>query len=271
MILNYISWNPSPEIFKLGGFEVRWYGLFFALAFYFGYIIINKFFKKEGIPNKLLDNLTVYMGVGTIVGARLGHCLFYEPERYLSNPIEILKIWEGGLASHGAAIGILLALFIFAKQHKKSYLWIIDRIVIVVALSGFFIRMGNLMNSEIFGTITSVPWAFKFVQYDNAPRHPTQIYEALCYLGIFLFLLSYYYKKEGKPQHGIIFSYFLVSLFVIRFLIEFIKIEQVSFERGMTLNMGQLLSIPFILFGTGLYFFLKSKQRNINTDTKPEV
>lgn len=271
MIINYITWNPSPEIFKIWSFEVRWYGLFFAMAFYFGYVIINKFFKKEGISNKLLDNLTVYMGVGTIVGARLGHCLFYEPDKYLSNPLEILKIWEGGLASHGAAIGILLALFLFVRKYKKPYLWILDRIVIVVALSGLFIRMGNLMNSEIFGVATTVPWAFKFVQYDNIPRHPTQIYEALSYLLIFLLLLRYYYKKEGNPQHGIIFSFFLISLFTVRFLVEFIKMEQVSFERGMTLNMGQLLSIPFVLFGIGLYFFVKKRPQPQETNADQKI
>lgn len=269
MILNYINWNPAPEIFKLGGFEVRWYGLLFALSFYFGYLIIARFFKKENIDVKLVDNLTVYMGIGTLLGARLGHCLFYEPEKYLANPIEMLKIWEGGLASHGAGIGILLSLFFFVRKYKRPYLWILDRIVIVVALSGFFIRIGNLMNSEIFGDATTVPWAFKFVSYDNVPRHPTQIYEALSYLVIFLLLTRFYYKKDGNPKHGIIFSIFLISLFVVRFLIEFIKMEQVGFEQDMLLNMGQLLSIPFILFGFGLLLYIKSRKQN--TPTEPDV
>jgi len=260
-MLNYIIWNVDPNIFSIpqdvpiiGGFSVRWYGLLFAMSFAVGYVIMQRIFKNENIPTKVLDELTTYMLIFTIVGARLGHCLFYEPEYYLSHPIEILKIWEGGLASHGAAIGIIIGLYLFSRKNKKPFLWIIDRIVIVVALSGFFIRTGNLMNSEIFGDVTSLPWGFIFKRYyiqayTVDPRHPTQIYEALSYLLIFLFLFRSYWKQKGKVKQGLLFGWFLVLVFGVRFLIEFIKVPQVGFEEHMILNMGQLLSIPFVILG----------------------
>lgn len=261
MILNYIVWNVDPNIFTLpqdwpliGGFSVRWYGLLFAMSFAVGYVIMQRIFKNENISNKVLDELTTYMIIFTIVGARLGHCLFYEPEYYLSHPIEILKIWEGGLASHGAAIGIITGLYFFARKNKKPFLWILDRIVIVVALSGLFIRTGNLMNSEIFGDVTSLPWGFIFkryylYEYTLDPRHPTQIYEGLSYLLIFVFLYRSYWHKKGNIKQGILFGWFLVLVFSARFFIEFIKVPQVGFEEHMVLNMGQLLSIPFVILG----------------------
>ncbi len=271
-MLQYIVWRVNPEIFSIpndiwlvGGLEIRWYGLLFALSFIVGYYIMQKIFRHEGVGDKVLDELTTYMIIFTILGARLGHCLFYEPEYYLANPIEILKIWEGGLASHGAAIGIPLGLYFFSRKNKRPFLWIMDRIVIVVALSGFFIRTGNLMNSEIFGDITSLPWGFYFVKYYDAafttdPRHPTQIYEALSYLALFIFLYRYYWKNDGHPKQGMLFGYFLAILFFVRFLIEFIKIPQVGFEEQMTLNMGQWLSIPLILIGVYLIYW--SNKRN---------
>lgn len=266
MTLNYITWDVQPEIFSTGSFSIRWYGFLFALSFVLGYVIMKKIFKKEGLSVKLLDELSTYMIIATIVGARLGHCFFYERSFYLSNPIEILYIWEGGLASHGAAVGILIALLIFSIKNKKPYFWILDRIVIVVALAGFFIRMGNLMNSEIYGIPTSVPWAFVFVNASNFheaddPRHPTQIYEALSYLLIFFFLLWSYFKKEGKPKPGFLFSMFLILVFTARFFIEFYKEPQVGFEYDMILNMGQLLSIPFVLAGILILIFYKENMQ----------
>lgn len=266
MILNYIEWTARPEIFTIGGFSIRWYGFLFALSFVLGYLIMLRIFRKENIPQKLLDELSTYMIVATIIGARLGHCLFYEPSYYLQHPLEILYVWKGGLASHGAAIGILVALLIFSKRSKKPYLWILDRIVIVVALAGFFIRMGNLMNSEIFGVPTTVPWAFIYVNASNPmetddPRHPTQIYEGLCYLLIFAFLLWHYYRKNGHPRPGFLFAMFLILVFTTRFFIEFFKEPQVNFEVGMTLNLGQLLSIPFILIGVALLIWGGKKRQ----------
>ena len=253
MLLNYINWDVNPEIVGFWGFSIRYYGLLFASSFFFGYLIMQKIFKKEGLTIELLDKLTVYMALGTVLGARIGHCLFYQPEYYLSHPWEIIKIWHGGLASHGAAIGIIVALYYFSKKNKKPYLWILDRIVIVVALSAFFIRMGNLMNSEIYGIETSLPWGFIFIRDgQTVPKHPTQIYEALSYLLIFVLLYTIYNKKGKELKQGLLFSLFLIFMFTARFLVEFIKEVQVNFEQGLSLNMGQWLSIPFILFG----FFL---------------
>lgn len=255
MLLNYINWNVDPDIVSFWGLTIRYYGVLFASAFFFGYLIMQKIFKKESLSIELLDKLTVYMAVGTVLGARLGHCLFYQPDYYLSNPWEIIKIWHGGLASHGAAIGILISIYLFSKKNKKPYLWTLDRIVIAVALAGFFIRMGNLMNSEIYGIETSLPWGFIFVRDGQTlPKHPTQIYEALSYLLIFILLYSIYRKKGVHVKQGFIFSLFLIILFSVRFFIEFIKEDQVGFEQGMQLNMGQCLSIPFILVGLFLMF-----------------
>lgn len=250
MLVNYITWNVNPEIFHIGGLSVRWYGVLFALGFYLGYLIMAQFFKKENIPVKVLDKLTTYMIIGTIIGARLGHCLFYEPAYYLSKPLEILKIWEGGLASHGAAIGIILAIYLFSRRSSVTFLWTIDRIVIAVALAGMLIRLGNLMNSEIFGKPTDLPWAFVFILDNPIPRHPSQIYEALAYLLIFLYLLWYYYRHNGNPKPGFLFGMFLILIFTSRFFIEFLKEPQVASESKYLLNLGQSLSIPFVLLGS---------------------
>jgi phosphatidylglycerol---prolipoprotein diacylglyceryl transferase len=257
MFINSVIWNVDPEIIRIGSIAIRWYGLLFALGFILGYIIVGKMFKTEHIAPKVLDTLTTYMVVGTVIGARLGHCLFYEPGYYLSNPILILKIWEGGLASHGAAIGILVALYLLSRKIKKPYLWILDRVVIVVALAGLCIRMGNLMNSEIYGTETNLPWGFIFArENETVPKHPTQIYEGLSYLFIF-FLLYFIYRKNTKNlKTGYIFGLFLILLFSVRFIIEFIKEPQVGFEASMILNMGQILSIPFIL--TGVFILIRA-------------
>ncbi len=265
MILNYITWNVNPEIFHVGSLSVRWYGLLFALGFYFGYLIMARFFRKESVPIKELDRLTTYMVVGTIVGARLGHCLFYEPAYYLEHPLEILKIWEGGLASHGAAIGIILAIYLFSRKSSQTFLWTLDRIVIVVALSGVLIRLGNLMNSEIFGKPADLPWAFVFIRDNAVPRHPTQIYEALAYLLIFIYLLKHYYRKDGHPRQGFLFGMFMILIFAARFFIEFLKEPQVSFESRYLLNLGQSLSIPFILLG--IYLVWRSKKGSLKAIT----
>jgi prolipoprotein diacylglyceryl transferase len=265
MMVLSIIWNPDPEIFRLGGFAVRWYGLFFALSFFFGYLILQRFFNKEGVPIKLLDELTTYMIIGTIVGARLGHVFFYEPSWYLAHPGKILQVWEGGLASHGAGIGIVIAILIFSGVRKKPFLWVMDRIVVVVALAGFLIRMGNLMNSEIYGLPTSLPWGFQFIRSTTpseglVPRHPTQIYEGLSYLVSFFLLLWYYYRKDGKPSQGVLFGAFLILIFGVRFVVEFIKEPQVGFEKDLVLNMGQSLSIPFVLAGIVLILIARYRK-----------
>jgi phosphatidylglycerol---prolipoprotein diacylglyceryl transferase len=277
MILNFIHWSVEPEIFPNTSIPIRWYGLFFVLAFYISYILLNRIFKKEGKDIQLLDKLTMYMLVSTIVGARLGHCLFYEPQHYFANPLEILYVWEGGLASHGAAIAIIIAIVLFARKHKEtSFFWIMDRVVIMVAMAGFWIRMGNLVNSEIIGKPTSLAWGFIFEKLEPygvfGPHHPAQLYEALSYLALFFFLLWFYYKKDGKARSGQIFGIFLIVLFVARFLIEYVKEDQVGFESDMVLNMGQWLSIPFILIGIAILIFVKDKQEELPpiVDEKPE-
>jgi len=250
-----IVWNVSPEIFRIGNFAPRWYGLLFALSFYAGYLILTRAFKKEGVPIAVLDSLVLYIGIAVLIGARLGHCLMYEPGYYLQHPVDILKIWQGGLASHGAAVGILLAIFIFSRRFKKPYLWVLDRVVIVTALAGFFIRMGNLLNSEIYGKETTLPWGFIFAQsQETVPRHPTQIYEALAYLAIFILLYGIYRKKGTTLKDGFYSGVFLTLVFSARFVIEFVKNTQVDFEKGMFLDLGQLLSIPFIITGLVLWY-----------------
>lgn len=253
MTFAYIVWHVKPQLLEIGDFQIRWYGILFAAAFICGYYIMQSIFRREGLSDDLLDSLTMYMALGTIVGARIGHCLFYEPGYYMQNPWEILKIWHGGLASHGAAIGILIALYYFSRKHNKPMLWILDRIAIVVALAGFFIRMGNLMNSEIYGVSTNMPWGFIFVTAgETTAKHPTQIYEGLAYFLLFVFLAYLYFCSRTLPHEGFLFAIFLIILFTVRFLIEFIKEEQVEFEKSMILNMGQILSIPFMVAGAYL-------------------
>ncbi len=279
MILQSIVWNVSPWLVKFGAnFGIRWYGLLFASSFLFGYIIMNRFFIKQGLTTELLDKLTIYIALGTVIGARLGHCLFYDAHYYLEHPLEIIMIWKGGLASHGSAIGILIALWLYVRKFKISFLWLIDRITVVAALSGFFIRTGNLMNSEIYGHPTNLPWGFEFIRdksrvnfYDpntgellgqHLPCHPTQIYEGLSYLLIFIVLYWVIRKFGPKLKDGVIFSWFLITVFTARFLIEYLKFEQSEFETSLIskihLDMGQLLSIPFVLFGIGFLLWLRN-------------
>lgn len=253
----FIVWDINPEIINIGVISIRWYGLLFAFSFYLGYLIMRNMFRKEGIPESKLESLAIWMIIATILGARLGHILFYQPDYYLKNPLEILMIWEGGLASHGAVISIALVLWWFVKKQKWDFLWLIDRIVVVGALASFFIRMGNLFNSEIYGKPTTLPWAFVFVNVDDIPRHPSQLYEAISYLLIFIFLLWYYHKKDRKPARGLLSGWFLILLFGVRFLIEFLKEPQVMLEQALVLNMGQWLSIPLVITGVLVLMWAK--------------
>ena len=250
-ILSFIHWNVSPEIFSLGPIHVRWYGLMFALGFLFGYNHVEKMFKRENVDLKWLESLFIYLVVATIVGARLGHVLFYGWEHYSQHPVEILYVWQGGLASHGGVIGIIIAMFIWSKKvSKRSIVWILDRIVVPSILVGALIRFGNLMNSEIYGMQTSLPWGFIFERnHETVAKHPTQIYESLSYLITFGTLLYMYWKTKAKDYQGMLVGVFFIMVFTARFLIEFIKEDQEAFEATMSLNMGQWLSIPFILTG----------------------
>ena len=327
-MLDYIIWNMHPEIIE--GFRVRWYGLFFAIGFFVSYSCLGKIFKREGLSQKKLDNFTFITFILLIVGLRLGHCLFYEWEVYSKDPVRILYIWEGGLASHGGAIGLLLAFFIFSRRSGKSFLWIASRAAVVIPFTAGFVRLGNLMNSEIYGVASQLPWAFVFVrdavihatpqqltdiltqsgivsadlynqllQFFSAhgelfargvpysslqtmltesrfmlaersdllistllqkgllqAHHPTQIYEALVYFATFAVLMWYYFSRKAVAavSNYFILGFIFVVIFGFRFIVEFIKNDQVSFEQGMALNMGQLLSLPFIVFGLWCFY-----------------
>lgn len=221
IILSYITWDVGPELLNIGPLSVRWYGLLFAMAFIVGFQIMQWMYKRENKPVSDVEQLAIYMILGTVIGARLGHCLFYNPEYYLANPLEILMVWKGGLASHGASIGILISLYIYTKKKKVSFLWQMDRVVVATALGGSFIRLGNLFNSEIIGKATDVPWAFIFTKVDNVPRHPTQLYESLGYLIIFIILFFIYKNKYKQLNDGFIFGLFLIPSFTFRYFVEF--------------------------------------------------
>lgn len=276
MLTAHITWNANPEIFNLfGALSIRYYSVFFVGGLYLAYLIMRNMYQKENISIDQLDKLTVYVFIGTLLGARLGHCLFYEPAYYLKHPLEIFLpfTWKSstgfqftgfhGLASHGGAIGVLLAIWIYCRQSKFDIWWVLDRIAIVTPLTGAFIRLGNFMNSEILGEPTTSALGIIFVQVDMLPRHPAQLYEAFSYLLIFGGLLLWFKhrrKKATTQQNGYIFGLFLLLLFGARFLIEFLKINQVDFENGMFFNMGQALSLPFIAAGIILMIFKGKKQ-----------
>ena len=204
--MEHFIWNVDPVLLKLGPLELRWYGLLFVGSFFLGLMILTKIYKREGKDPEVLDNLLIYIMIGAVLGSRLVHCFFYEPDFYLSHPLEILKVWKGGLASHGTSIGIPIAIYLYTKKKKLNFLWQMDRVVIVTALGGSFIRLGNLFNSEIIGKAADVPWAFIFTRVDNVPRHPTQLYESIGYLIIFLILFFIYKKKYKQLNDGFIFK-----------------------------------------------------------------
>ena len=270
MVFNAITWDFDPEIFSIGNHGIRWYGLMIASALLIGYLIFKRYLRGDKLTPEMVDRLLIYLAIAGIIGARLGHCLVYEPDYYLKNPLEILKVWKGGLASHGWAVGILISLWLYHRKFKVPFLWLMDRIVIVVALASVFIRLGNFFNSEIYGLPTHLPWGVEFVRdrlYNSTtgevlptvPRHPTQLYEALSYLLIFIASFVFYRKRNLEVRDGFIFSVFMIALFSARILIEFLKIDQVAFEAGMIFNMGQLLSLPFIFTGIGLIIYTKLK------------
>ncbi|MCX7696137.1 MAG: prolipoprotein diacylglyceryl transferase [Bacteroidales bacterium] len=260
----YVVWDVDPVFLHLGPLQIRYYGLLFALGFVFGYFLLKYMFKKENAPLQEIDKMSLYVILGAVIGARLGHVFFYEPEYYLSNPHKILAIWEGGLASHGGGIGLAIGLYLYGRRSwNKSELYIMDRIAVLTPLAGSLIRLGNLFNSEIYGHETSLPWGFIFVRDGvSTPHHPTQIYEALGYLIIFFILWIIYQRKNGIIPRGYLMGWTLVLIFVLRFMVEFVKNVQVEWEvqlvQTIGLNMGQLLSIPFVLIGA--FYILHSKK-----------
>lgn len=261
-----VVWNVDPVAFSIFGLEIRYYGIFWALAFIAGIYFFTNFVRREKLPEKLVDSIFWCATLLGIIGARLGHCLFYEPDVYLADPLKILNIREGGMASHGAAIGFILGLIIFSRMNKISFWWAADRIMIPVAIGGAGVRFGNLMNSEIYGRPTDLPWGFIFERNgETVAMHPTQIYEALCYILVFVVLLWLYYKKDAGRKHpGLMVGVGLIGIFLSRILLEFIKNDQVAFEQDMVLNMGQWLSIPLVVAGIVFVIMgLKSKPQNI--------
>ena len=271
MHLLEITWTADPVIFFIGSREIRWYALFFVIGFSVGYKIVEKMWQREDINPKWLDPLLWYTIAGTVIGARIGHCLFYNPSHYLSNPFEILKVWEGGLASHGGVLGIIVAIYFFSKLvSHRSMMWTFDKLVTPTGLVAALIRLGNLVNHEVYGNPTDMPWGFKFVENKYAwirgaepiftpPCHPTQLYEATCYLITFALCMWLYFKKDAWKKEGLIFGIFMICIFASRFFIEYLKEPQEAFEEGMLLNMGQLLSIPFVLMG--IYFVVRAVKR----------
>lgn len=267
--LLFVNWHLDPILLHLGNGGVRWYSLLFVSGFILGWYIFQWFFKREGVSEKLLDPLLYTLLIGTIVGARLGHCLFYQPDYYLGSLngfLEIFMPWKGGLASHGGAIALILAMIWFARHYGRKngfdFLWIMDHLCIAVAFAGCMIRLGNLCNSEIYGDVTNLPWGFVFqLRGETIPKHPTQLYEALSYLILGLILMWLYKNRLGKMYRGTFIGLFFLGCFGMRFLIEFIKEPQVGFEQGMAINMGQILSIPFILAGIGLIVYAYMKKQ----------
>ena len=266
-MLNFITWTANPNLYD-GFVTVRWYGLMFAIGFLVGYEIVYRIFKHEGAPERWLAPLFFYVVIATVLGARLGHVFFYEWDYYSQHPGDILKIWEGGLASHGGTIGIIIAIFIFSwTVTKKSVLWTLDRLCIPIGFVGALIRFGNLMNHEIYGGPTDLPWGFCFIRNINQymqgaepvftqPCHPTQIYEALCYLLVFALCMWLYWRRNAQERPGFILGVFLIGIFASRFFIEFVKEVQVGWEESMRssigLDQGQMLSIPFVIAGIWL-------------------
>lgn len=275
-----VTWSADPVIFDIGFFSLRWYALMFIVGFYIGSKLMEVYYKHDGVNPEKVYTLFLYCFIGTIIGARLGHCLFYDPGYYLANPIEMLKTWKGGLASHGGTLGVFLAVLVYARRDHRSALWVLDRLGIAVAPVAALIRVGNLFNHEIYGHVTSMPWGFRFIENVGAwshgaelkytePCHPTQIYEALCYLAVFAINAYLYYKTDARNRRGLLLGVFFTGVFGSRFLIEYVKNVQVSFEEGMILDMGQILSIPFIV--GGIWLIVRAMRRPATANISGEL
>lgn len=261
--LLFVNWHVNPVIFNIGSLGLRWYSLLFLAGFGVGCALFKWFLRREKVNEDVLDPLFFTTIIATIVGARLGHCCFYQPDYFFGSWrgfLEIFMPWNGGLASHGGAIALLLAMWWYSRRYGRKndfdFLWVMDRLCITVAFAACLIRIGNLFNSEIYGDVTSLPWGFVFqLRGETLPKHPTQLYEALSYLILGLVMVWIYKNRLDQVHRGFFFGLFLVGCFGVRFLIEFIKEPQVGFEENMVLDMGQLLSIPFIVAGVGILIY----------------
>jgi prolipoprotein diacylglyceryl transferase len=262
--LLYIVWNPSEVIFHLGSLGIRWYSMCWLVGLFLGYLLMSRLYKEQRIPEEKFDPLFIYIFVSVLTGARLGHCLFYQPDYFLSTWDHFVEMlipfrhladgsWKfvgyEGLSSHGGIIGMIIAIFIYSRRNKLSVWIVLDNMGICSGITATFIRLGNLMNSEIIGRVTDVPWAFIFTRVDQYPRHPGQLYEAMSYALFFFVIYTLYRRHREKVGTGFFFGLCLTLVFIARFFIEFVKDIQVDFEAGMAFNMGQLLSIPFLIIG----------------------
>lgn len=275
MIFNYINWNVDPEIINVFGISIRYYGLLFVSGLILCIYILGWIFRRENIPQELLEKLSIFGVIGIFVGARLGHCLFYEPLYYFAHPLEMILPIQSlpaggykfsgyqGLASHGGVLGLLIALYFYSRKTKHSMIDTIDLIAVVAVLEFGFIRLGNFMNSEIIGIPTTKPWSVIFERVDNVPRHPAQLYEAISYFIIFTIMMILYKKMRDRLKNGFFFGLATVLCCTARFIIEFVKENQVGFEDGMTFNMGQLLSLPYLVVGIGFIIYGLMKTRKL--------
>lgn len=282
-ILAFVTWSVDPVAFSIGSLQVRWYGILLATGFILAYLALQKIFRKENLSQKLLDHFVIWTIVWTIVGLRLGHFLFYEPEYLIAHPLQVLlpvdEQWHfigyQGLASHGAAIAILIWLIYYTWTRKMNFCWLLDRVAIAVPIAAAFVRLGNLMNHEIVGSITNVPWAFDFILAEDPAgtfRHPSQLYESLVYLTLFIILMIYYFKfAKGNVPPGRTSGIMITTIFASRFFIEFLKADQVAKEADMVLNIGQKLSIPLTLLGIGLLIYSIVKKEKIPHYVEPEA
>ena len=247
--MEHFVWSADPVLLHVGPLQLRWYGLLFVGSFFVALKVASVIFKKEGKDPALLDNLLIYALIGTVVGARLMHCFAYEPDYFLAHPVEILKVWKGGLASHGGLLGVLVAFWIFAKRYKLDYVWLLSRMAIVGPIVAAAVRIGNFFNSEILGLPTNLPWAVVFSRIDNLPRHPVQLYEALAYIALFFLLYGLWKKLTPNATTRIIPGLFLTVMFSVRFLLEYTKTKQADYTWDLPLTTGQALSLPFIIIG----------------------
>lgn len=247
--MEHFVWNIDPNIFKFGAIQLRWYGVLFVASFFIGLEIMKWVYRREGKDPVVLDNFLMYVIVGAVVGARLMHCFAYEPDFYLSHPLEILYVWKGGLASHGGMLGVILALYLFARRYNEDVMWILSRATLPGMVTAAFVRIGNFFNSEILGLPTDKPWGIIFSRVDNIPRHPVQLYEAAAYFVILGVLLWVYRHATFAFATKILPGLFLLLLFTARFVLEYTKTEQADYTTALPFTVGQMLSMPFVLLG----------------------
>ncbi|MGZ9897862.1 prolipoprotein diacylglyceryl transferase [Shewanella gaetbuli] len=251
--MEYLVWNLDPVMFTIMGIKIQWYGVLFATAITTGFLVMKRIYALEGLNPDSLDDLLIYSVIGIVVGARLGHVFFYEPEYYLANPLLIPAIWKGGLASHGGTVGVVLAMYFYKRKAQLPFIYLLDRLAVGTGIFCFFVRMGNFANSEIVGITTDKPWAIIFERVDMLPRHPAQLYEAIAYLAIFITMWLLYRYTHIKQKQGALVGLFLALVFGARYLIEFVKVRQAEFAQEWAMSVGQMLSIPFVLVGLGLF------------------